>query len=155
MGAELIIAPQTLWKFGSLERVNQGTPVFLVGDVVNAVVESNYSALRAPGAAGGYSVTAGTTLWICRLRFSASVLNATWLIGSGTADAGNSAIAAPAGAAAEDARADGVANAMVCQAALAVSEFNCLISIATARFPFIRNLLASSTLRVEALGVEV
>ena len=152
---DLIVQPQELWKFGSLERVRQGTPVVLVADVVNGVAESRYSALRAPGAAGGYTVTAGTVLWLTKLFVSASVLNATWLIGSGTADAGDSQVAAPAGAASEDSRADGVGNPLVTQAALAVSEYNILVSVAAARLPFVRNLLASSTLRVLVFGVVV
>ena len=152
---ELVVAPQTLWKFGSYEAVAQGTPLVLVADVVNGAAESRYSALRAPGAAGGYTVTAGRTLWLTKLVLSASVVNATWLLGSGTADAGDSQVAAPAGAAAEDSRADGVANPHVTQAALAVSEYNIVVSIAAARLPFVRNLLASSTLRVLVVGVEV
>ena len=154
MGVALVGAAQELWKLGAHERVQRGTPIVLVADVVNGALESRYSALRVPAAAGGYTVTAGTTLFITRLIFSASVLNATWLVGSGTADAGDSQVAAPAGAASEDSRADGVANALVCQAALAVSDFDVFITVATARLPFIRNMLASSTLRVMALGVE-
>ena len=152
---ELVVAPQTLWKFGSYESVAQGTPLVLVADVVNGAAESRYSALRVPGAAAGYTVTTGRTLWLTKLVVSASVVNATWLTGSGTADAGDSQVAAPAGAAAEDSRADGVANPYVAQAALAVSEYDILVSIASARLPFVRNLLASSTLRVLVLGVEV
>lgn len=152
---ELVVNPQTRWKFGSYEAVQQGTPVVLVADVVNGAAESRYSALRVPGAAGGYTVTAGRTLWLTQLVVSASLLNTTWLTGSGTADAGDSQIAAPAGAAAEDARADGVANPLVTQAALAVATFDVLVSIAAGRLPFVRNLLASSTLRVVYVGVEV
>jgi hypothetical protein len=83
------------------------------------------------------------------------VLNATWLLGSGTAAAGDSQVAAPAGAAAEDSRADSLANPYVTQAALTVAEFDIAVSIAAARFPYVRNLLASSTLRVLVQGVEV
>lgn len=155
MPAALVVSPQTLWKFGSYESVPQGTPLVLVADVVNGAAESRYAALRVPGAAAGYQVTAGRTLRLTKLVLSASVVNATWLLGSGTADAGDSQVAAPAGAAAEDARADGVGNVHVAQAALAVSEYNILVSIAAGRFPFARNLLASSTLRVLVLGVEV
>ena len=144
-----------LWKFGALERSSLGTPVVLVADVVNGVAESRYSALRAPGAAGGYTVTAGTTLWITRIVLSASILNVLWLLGSGTADAGDSQVAAPAGAASEDSRADGVGNPLVTQAALAVSEYDALISVAAGRLPFARSLTASSTLRLLVRGVEV
>lgn len=155
MGLNLVVTPQELWKFGTQERVAQRTPVVLVADVVNGVAESRYSALRAPGAAAGYQVTAGTTLWLTKLIVGATVLNVTWLVGSGTADAGDSVVAAPAGAASEDSRADGVANVHATQAALAVSEHDIAVSIAAARFPFVRNLVASSTLRVLVLGIEV
>jgi len=152
---ELVVTAQELWTFGLQQRAALGTPLVLVADSVNGALESRYSALRAPGAAGGYTVTTGRTLWLTKLVVSASVLNATWLIGSGTADAGDSVVAAPAGAVSEDSRADGVANCYVAQAALVVSEYNIAVSIASARLPFIRNLLASSTLRVLVMGVEV
>ncbi len=155
MGVALVVTPQELWKHGAHERVALGTPVVLVADVVNAALESRYSALRAPGAAGGYVVTAGTTLWLTKLVVSSSILNALWLTGSGTADAGDSQVAAPAGAASEDSRADGSANATPTQAALAVSEYDILVSIAAGRYPFVRGLTASSTLRVLVIGHEV
>lgn len=155
MGAALTGQPQTLWTFGSFQTVPLGTPIVLVADVVNGALESRYSGLREPGAAGSYQVTAGRTLWISKLFLSSSVLNALWLTGSGTADAGDSQIAAPAGAASEDSRADGIANALATQAALAVSEYSVAISIAAARYAFVRGLTASSTLRVIAIGHEV
>ncbi len=154
MGATLVVAPQELWKLGTLERVQRGTPVVLVADVVNGVAESRYSALRVPGAAGGYTITAGLTLFLTKVFVHASVVNATWLIGSGTADAGDSQVAAPAGAASEDSRADGVGNVHVAQAAFVVSEAETFVAIAAGRLPFVRNLLASSTLRVMVIGVE-
>jgi hypothetical protein len=154
MGAALVVTAQELWKLGTLERVQRGTPVVLVADVVNGAAESRYSALRVPGAAGGYTVTAGTTLFLTKLFVHCSLANATWLIGSGTADAGDSQVAAPAGAASEDSRADGVGNVHVAQAAFVVSEADIVVAIATARLPFVRNLLASSTLRVMVFGVE-
>lgn len=152
---DLVVTAQELWTFGLQQRAGLGTPVVLVADVVNGVAETRYSALRAPGAAAGYTVTTGKTLWLTKLVLSASIINATWLLGSGTADAGDSQVAAPAGAVSEDSRADGVANCYVAQAALAVSEYNIAVSIATARLPFVRNLLNSSTLRVLVMGVEV
>lgn len=154
MGAALVVSPQELWKFGTQERVQRGTPVVLVADVINGVGESRYSALRAPGAAAGYQVTAGLTLFLTKLFVTSSVGNTLWLIGSGTADAGDSQVAAPAGAASEDSRADGVANALVTQAANAVTQADIFATIAAARFPFVRNLFPSSTLRVLVFGLE-
>ena len=155
MSGDLVVAPQEVWKFGTQERVALRTPVVLVADVVNGAAESRYSALRAPGAAGGYSVTAGRVLWLTKLVVSGSILNQLWLIGSGTGDAGDSQVAAPAGAASEDTRADGVANPFVTQAALTVAEWSIAVNVLAARFPFVRNMTASSTLRVLVMGVEV
>lgn len=154
MGNELIQSPQTLWKHGSYEAVARGTPIVLVADVVNGIAESRYSALRAPGAGAGYQVTAGKTLHLTRVVFSGSAINSLWLTGSGTADAGDSQVAAPAGAAAEDSRADGVANPLVSQAALAVSDFNILVTIGAALYPFIRCITASTTFRALLIGHE-
>jgi hypothetical protein len=155
VGLALVVGAQELWKFGTQERVQLGTPVVLVADVVNGAAESRYSALRAPGAAAGYTVTAGRTLWLTRLIVSCSVLNGLWLLGSGTADAGDSQVAAPAGAASEDSRADGVANALVTQAALAVSDHAVAANIAASRLPFVRGMTAAATYRVLAFGIEV
>lgn len=146
--------PSTLWDLGAYKVGVKPTPIILVADVVNGVAESRYSALRLPGAAGGYQVTNNKTLWITRLLISSSVINTLWLLGSGTADAGDSQVAAPAGAAAEDSRADGVANPLVTQAALALTDITTLLDIAAARYPFVRNLTASSTLRVLAIAHE-
>jgi len=143
------------WIFGAMERATLGTPVVLVADVVNGALESRYSALRAPGAAGGYQVTAGHTLWLTYLVVSATISNALWLTGSGTADAGDSQVAAPAGAASADSRADGVPNARVTLVALNPDEYMSLIRINAGRFPFLRCMSASATLRGLFRGVEI
>ena len=88
------------------------------------------------------------------MAVSASALNSLWLFGSGTADAGDSQVAAPAGAASEDSRADGVSNPYVTQAALTVAEFDIFVTIASARLPFVRGMTASSTYRVLVMGFE-
>jgi hypothetical protein len=154
MADTIVQLQQRAWRQGSYEATTLGATLVLVADVVNGAGESKYSALREPGAAGGYVVTAGRTLYITRIIFSSVVVNALWLLGSGTADAGDSQAAAPAGAAAEDARADGVANPLVAQAAFVVGDFDYLVSIAAGRFPFLRCLTALNTFRVLAIGHE-
>ncbi len=146
--------PET-WKLGSLERANQGTPLVLVADVTNAALESRYSALREPGAAGGYQVTAGRTLWLLKLTVSADATNTEWLLGSGTADAGSNQVAAPAGMASESSRADGVANVRRVAAQYTPVVYDLMFSIAAGRFPCVRGLSASTTLQVEYWGVEI
>lgn len=152
---ELVVTPQTLWKLGTLERVELGTPIVLVADVVNGAAESRYSALRVPGAAAGYQVTAGRTLWLTKVTLSTEQVNVRWMLGSGTADAGDSQVAAPAGAVSEDSRADGVPNHLPVLVSQQVYSYDILVSIAAARFPFVRGITASTNVRILALGVEV
>lgn len=146
MGSALVVTPQTAWSHGSYDSVTMQGRFVLVGDVVNGAGESRYSALRVPGAAGGYQVTAGKTLYITKLRFSASSAPATSLILSGTADAGDSQIAAPAGVKSENSRADGVPAATPAATSNVFYEVDMYLAIAANRYPAIRNLTASSSL---------
>jgi hypothetical protein len=144
-----------LWKFGSLERATRGAPIVLVADVVNGAAESRYSALREPGGAAGYQVTAGKTLWLTRVVMSADVANTEWLLGSGTADAGSSQVAAPAGMASESSRADGVANVRRVPAAYTPVEYDILFDVVAGRYPCVRGLSQNTTLQIEYRGIEV
>ncbi|MFZ1058322.1 MAG: hypothetical protein WAP47_03910 [Candidatus Rokuibacteriota bacterium] len=145
----------TLWSLGSLQRVSLGSPILLVADVVNGALESRYSALREPNAAGGYQVTAGKTLWILKSVHACSAAGGLWLLGSGTADAGDSQVAAPAGAVSEDSRADGISNPYVATAALTIYEHDLLVAIAATLYPFLRSITPSNTMRALFIGVEL
>lgn len=139
----------TLWGQGSYISVARGGAFVLVADVVNAALQTNYSALRLPGAAGGYQVTSGKTLYITKIRAHAQQNNLEWQILSGTADAGDSQAAAPAGVLAEDSRADGVEAVNEILTARVVYEWDALLAIAADRFPCIRSLSAATEMRVE------
>ena len=159
MGNELIaanIATATqLWNLGTVQRAFQGTPFLLVADVVNGVGESRYSALLQPGAAAGYRVTAGKTLWITRMRFHSEAVNTEFLLVSGTADAGDSQVAAPAGVASLNSRADGVECAEEALVARTVYEHDQLLQCAAALFPAVRCMTASTSLHIQVWGFEV
>lgn len=156
MGADLV-GPgiSQLWQLGTLQQSSLGAAFLLVADVVNGALESRYSALREPGAAGGYQVTAGKTLYLTRVIHACSVASALWLIGSGTADAGDSQVAAPAGAISEDSRADGISNPLVGLTALDHHEHDILVGIAAGLYPFIRLMTASCTFRGLFFAVEL
>lgn len=137
-----------LWNHGSYLSVAKMGRMILVADVVNGAGESRYSALRVPGAAGGYQVTAGMTLYATRLRQLATSAPALSLLISATADPGNSVIAAPAGVLSHNSRADGVPGAIGALASNVIYENNLYASFAAGLYPGIRCMTASSTLYV-------
>jgi len=148
MAGELVQTPQTLWKHGSFESVNLKGRFILVADVTNGAGESRYSALRIPGAAGGYQVTVGKTLYLTHLRHSGLSAPAAYLLFAATADAGSNQIAAPAGIVSHNSRTDGVPGALVVAASSVVAEFDLYASFAAGDYLGVRNMTASSTLYV-------
>lgn len=155
MGSALVRLPQTVWDFGAYHTAERGSPILLVADVVNAPGESRYSVLRRAGAADGYQVTTGKTLVLTKCRFNATIASAAWLILSGTADAGDSQIAAPAGAKSENSRADGVSGALNVLNANDPVEFDLYAEVAAGRYPAIRLMTANGTLNVLIVGIEI
>lgn len=145
----------TLQQLGSIDRVVVSVPLVLVADVVNGAGESRYSALRVPGAAGGYQVTAGKTLLIVKTRYYATANNAGWLVLSGTADAGDSQLAAPAGVKSENSRADGVPGGLNVLTANNPVEFDLYLNVAASRYPAVRCMTQNVSLYVFCVGVEV
>lgn len=155
MGAALVVSPQELWKLGSHERVQRRTPVQLVAQVNNGVAQSRYTTCRAAGATAGYQVTAGLSLVLTRLIFHADTAAVSWLIGDGTTDVGLNSVGSPAGMLARDAFSDGEQGHAIILAANTLYTLDTYLVIPAARFPVIRNLVASTGLWVLMLGVEV
>lgn len=155
MGSTLIKLAGQHWDFGTFESDQRGSPIVLVADVTNAALESRYSVLRTPGAAAGYQVTTGKTLVLTRVRFNADTNDNQWLILSGTASVGANSVAAPAGAASLNSRADGVAGALNVDAAFNPREMDLYASCGATLFPHIRSLKASGSLWVLVVGFEI
>lgn len=155
MGAALVVSPQELWKFGLQERVQRGTPITLVGRVDNGVAESRYTTLRRRGLAAGYQVTAGRTLILTRIRYRTTVSGTELEIGSGTTDVGDDSVAAPGGVLSLNSFGDGTSGVEVTAGGTTIVTADVYYEIAAARFPFIRNLTASSAAMCEFDGVEV
>lgn len=98
MAGDLIQTPHTRWKIGSYESVNKPTVITLIGRVANGAAETRFSRLIVPGIAGGYSVTAGKTLYITHIHARGTVAALLWHLGSATADPGDNQVATPTGA---------------------------------------------------------
>jgi hypothetical protein len=146
--------PTTLWDLGAFKSNLNPTPIILVADVTNGAGESRYSALRLPGVGTGYQVTAGKTLYITRFDFFPGWLSALFL--SGTADAGQDQVAAPAGAKSETSRTDGVIvpwrkDFIAGDPWLTIYT---IIKITTARYPALRSMAPSTTAIVHCLAHE-
>jgi len=159
--AESLIGPlsypainTTLWDRGAFQKVGAASHIVLVCDVVNGAGESRYSALRVPGAAAGYQVTTGKTLYLTYVRFYGTAASSEWLVVSGTADAGDSQIAAPAGVKSENSRADGVPAALNIVTAMDPVEFRLWLNVAADRFPAVRCLTQNTSLYIFAVGHE-
>lgn len=153
MGSNTLIGPlsypainTTFWDHGSYQSVSLAGRFILVADVVNAAGESRYSALRIPGAAGGYQVTTGKTLYVTKARFSMLSAPAAFLLFAATADAGDSQIAAPAGIVSHNSRADGVPSSLVGPVSSTMYESDLYASFAATQYLGVRNMTASSTL---------
>jgi len=159
MGADLIatnlVMAGQLVKIGSVEKTALGGPLLLVADVVNGALEARYSALSQPDAGVGYQVSVGKTLWLTRLRFHADQNTTEFNLISGTADAGNSQLLAPAGVLSLNSRTDGIECALEVLTAHLIYEFDVLIPVLATLFPAVHGLSASSSLFIEAWGFEV
>ena len=155
MGIDLVVTPQEVWKFGTQERVARGTPIRLVGRVVNGVAESRYSRLLVPGAAAGYVVTAGRTLLLTRVVFRSTVAAATWHLISADAAVADNTLAAPAGEVAEDSVADQIGNAFISATANAITVAEIYAEIAAARGVGVLGFTGSTSYFFNVYGVEV
>lgn len=88
MGLELVGAPQELWRFGTQERVQRGTPLMLFAVFAANAVAVGYSTPRLQGAAAGYSVTAGRTLILTRVLLRTSLVSKPFGVGYSDSDRG-------------------------------------------------------------------
>jgi hypothetical protein len=145
---------QAVWDLGTYKTTTPAGIITLVADVTNGAGESRYSALRLPGIATGYQVTAGKTLYITRIDIKA--LYSTWLIVSGTADAGQDQVAAPAGVKSEVSRTDGIMAPW--QKDFIAGDphliLTTVIKITSGRYPAFRSLTASFNTPVLCLAHE-
>lgn len=154
MAGDLIQTPQTLWKIGSYESVKRPTLITLNGRIVNGVAESRYTQLLIPGAAAGYQVPTGKTLYITHVRCRADVADSQWLFGSATADPGANQVAAPAGAISHTSINDTSGGPQRLLTALQFYVFEEPFTFSTGRFPYLRVFTASNTFVLTALGHE-
>lgn len=159
MGASLIVstgAAQTFWNHGGYITVPRGTPIILTAQCGDAALNNRYTTLRQPGAAAGYQVTAGLTLFLTQVIKGHNTQPVNWLIGSGTTDVGINSAAAPAGEISEDSQSTTVQNALstFAEGNALWQAISILIDIAAARFPFVKNISAASMLQVQFIGHE-
>lgn len=155
MSSNLIAAlGPTLWDLGTFKSVQNPKTILLVAEVVNGAGESKYSALREPGAAGGYQVTTGKTLYLTKLFLVANANATGWLTLSGTADAGSNQVAAPAGAKSLDTVADGNINPFIAATAQVVGSYDIHAKVPSALYPCVRVTTASAITRFVMLGHE-
>lgn len=155
MASDLIQTPQAVWKRGAYEATTVATPLMLVGRVRNAAAESRYSRLFIPGAAAGYQVTTGKTLYITKLIWTADTAGIVWQLGSATADAGDNQIAAPAGWRSETSGDTTERAPFGVPTNNTTATLDIIIPIAASRYLAIRGLDANSALFVIALAHEL
>ena len=154
MGGDLIQTPQTRWIQGAYESVQRGTLIHLVCRIDTGVAEERYSALRVPGAAAGYQVTAGKTLYLTRVMRLASIVTSRWQTASGTADAGDNQLAQPAGYIHRDSGQINTENALTGLTANVIYDHNIFTAIPENTYPCVRLLSASCALRCSFYGHE-
>lgn len=151
----LVRVARELWKFGSHERDQRGTPIILFGEVANGAAEARYATLRQYGAAAGYTVTAGRVLVLTRVLLSTSATLGTWNLGSGTDDIGMSSVAAPTGDATHDSHQASTRNPLIGSVANTHTAYEIHATIAAGRLPRVRGLTASCQLNFLFYGHEV
>ena len=144
-----------LWKFGTHERATRGTPLRLWTRVLQNAAANRFSTFRLQGAAAGYTVTAGTTLVITRLLWSADAAAWVWDLGSSDADLGLSAAADGANPVFLDSEAAAIGNVFRTLAANTVFSADVYYEITAAKFPRLTTGLGTINGFVQLFGHEV
>ena len=152
MGGDLIQTPQTRWIQGAYESVQRGTTLTLVGRVRNAALESRYNRLILPAVGTAYQVPTGLTLYITKIQAMASIAGAVWALTSSTADAGNNAVAAPAGLRWELSDSDTFSCPLPLTTSHTPYEFTTLVPIESGRYPNFQFLTSGADLNIVVYG---
>ncbi|MDP3937090.1 MAG: hypothetical protein Q8R92_03035 [Deltaproteobacteria bacterium] len=144
-----------VWKFGLHERATRQTPLALRGGVTAAAGVVRYTTLRKINAAAGYQVTAGKTLVITRILYTASAVIAPWTAGYGDDDVAFSSAVAPANAVGSDGSLTPAGNLLLAATANVIYDVDYYLEVPAGKYPMIFLEQASDTVRVYFLGHEV
>ncbi len=152
---ELVSGPQELWRFGSQDRAIRGTPLMLFATVLGDAAALRYSTPRRQGTAAGYSVTAGKTLLITRLLYSADATKKRFALGYSDTDRGMNNAADGANPVNLDTpTADGL-GVIIAVNADTLYDVNVYYEIPAGKFPRIVAAVGVANLYIQHFGVEV
>lgn len=155
MSGDLVVSPQEVWKFGTQERVQRGTPLALYARVDGNAAADRRTTFRRHRTTAGYQVTAGRTLIITRALYFATAANPSMDLVDGTDDLGLNSAGTHAGEVLNDAPGGGGGGPLRSEVAQRLYDVPYYVEVPAGRFFSLRLIATAAIVVITVFGVEV